>query len=276
MTDESPKHLVDSEGVDAELQSLLRDAGSARMPRERKQIVATALGAATGVTLVAATAEAASSGGVIAAFFASTAAKIGAAVMIVGASASVASWAVHSRAPEQHRKSSVNMARSAPSTETAVHEDHPVIDAPRAVPATPEILPALPQTETRHHAATPHELATPAPVEQEMVEVHHEQVAPPPAPPGELQLLADAQRLLATDPTAALAITETHRHDFARGELAEEREVIAIDALMRLHRESEARSRAADFLDRYDGSGHARRVRHLIGAQTAEPGTVAP
>src|SRR5438309_116226 len=64
--------------------------------------------------------------------------------------------------------------------------------------------------------------------------------------PSEIDLIREAQDLLRTDPARALAIAERHRTHFPTGALAEEREVIAIDALCRLGRLAEAKTRADD------------------------------
>jgi hypothetical protein len=54
----------------------------------------------------------------------------------------------------------------------------------------------------------------------------------------------------------ASALDAVHKHEarFANGKLAEEREAIAVQALVVLHRSDEARARAARFQQRYPGS----------------------
>jgi hypothetical protein len=88
--------------------------------------------------------------------------------------------------------------------------------------------------------------------------------SPPPAraanKPDEATLLARAQAALAADPRTALALSREHQRRFPRGALAEEREVIAIDALKRLGRTSAADARAAAFERRYRGSVHQPRL----------------
>jgi len=97
--------------------------------------------------------------------------------------------------------------------------------------------------------------------------------ANPPAPStegrsmaAERRLLDRAQRALDGAPAAALAATEAHRRRFSDGALAEEREVIAVGALVSLGREDDARARAAAFAQRYPGSAYARRMRALVGS----------
>lgn len=92
---------------------------------------------------------------------------------------------------------------------------------------------------------------------------------PPAAPPAdveraELALLDAAQASLTTRPGEALALCEQHRRQHASGSLAQEREVIALDALLRLGQRAEAERRAAAFHAAHPGSGHARRIDALL------------
>jgi hypothetical protein len=77
----------------------------------------------------------------------------------------------------------------------------------------------------------------------------------------EAELLRKAQALLSEDPSRALALTREHEQRFQRGALAQEREVIAIEALKRLGLARAASDRAAEFEKRYRGSVHQSRVR---------------
>jgi hypothetical protein len=56
------------------------------------------------------------------------------------------------------------------------------------------------------------------------------------------------------DGTSALDAVRKHEAQFASGKLAEEREAIAVQALVVLRRSEEARARAARFQQRYPGS----------------------
>lgn len=93
-------------------------------------------------------------------------------------------------------------------------------------------------------------------------------IAPAPAPESdpeaELALIQSAQGALGTAPATALARTDEHRRRFGDGVLAQEREVVAIDALVRLGREVEARGRAEAFHRRWPRSAHGRRVDVLV------------
>jgi hypothetical protein len=86
----------------------------------------------------------------------------------------------------------------------------------------------------------------------------------------ELELLRRARDALPSDPAAALSIADVDRARFPSGPLAQEREVIAIDALTRLGRGSEARSRAKDFFDAFPSSAYRPRILALVGAAAGE------
>ena len=57
-----------------------------------------------------------------------------------------------------------------------------------------------------------------------------------------------------SDGASALGAVRKHESQFASGKLAEEREAIAVQALVISHRMDEARARAAEFQQRYPGS----------------------
>jgi hypothetical protein len=81
-----------------------------------------------------------------------------------------------------------------------------------------------------------------------------------PSGPSEAVLLQRAQAALRSDPARALALTQEHRQRFPRGQLSQEREVIAIEALSRLGRAGEATKRAESFEKSYPGSAHTKKV----------------
>ena len=81
----------------------------------------------------------------------------------------------------------------------------------------------------------------------------------------ELELLRRARRVLATDPQRSLALTDEHAQRFGEGLFAQERELIAIEALVSDERGKDARMRAARFRARYPRSAHRERLRVLLG-----------
>lgn len=155
-------------------------------------------------------------------------------------------------------------APSAPApTVTRVPDDHPAsLPAPVAMPpVSVDSLPAAPPAPA------------PAPLAREAKAPRAQ--APAPAegaedPGDELALLEDARRALAADPARTLALADTHAQRFAKPALAQERERLAIDALVRLDRRPEAEARAKAFEATYPQSAHLARVRALV-APRVEP-----
>jgi hypothetical protein len=84
----------------------------------------------------------------------------------------------------------------------------------------------------------------------------------------EAQLVEAARSSLVSDPATTLLRVEEHRHAFPQGQLADERELIAVDALRRLGRATEARSRGEALLRRDQTAGspglYGERVRKIL------------
>lgn len=103
----------------------------------------------------------------------------------------------------------------------------------------------------------------PAPVAEVVREAREE---------GEASFLRRAKVALATDPAHALRITDEHPVRYPRGVLLQEREIIAIEALIRLGRAHDARARAASFRSRYPTSAHNghldARIERLLDGST--------
>ena len=72
------------------------------------------------------------------------------------------------------------------------------------------------------------------------------------------------QSALDRDPSQALALAQEHAREYPNGLFAQEREVLAIEALLKLRQRAAAVARAKTFVGRYPGSAHARRVRALL------------
>lgn len=90
--------------------------------------------------------------------------------------------------------------------------------------------------------------------------------APAPAPPSEDEELAQLQEAMAA-PTAdaSLALLQRHAQRFPNSTLTQEREVLTVKALMKLERVDEARTRAAQFKERWPTSPHLLRIEALVG-----------
>ncbi len=80
----------------------------------------------------------------------------------------------------------------------------------------------------------------------------------------ELELLGRARAALATDPRASLALCAQHARAYPDGALKEEREVLAIDALVASGQAERARARARRFERAFPRSVHARHVAETV------------
>jgi hypothetical protein len=82
--------------------------------------------------------------------------------------------------------------------------------------------------------------------------------------PDETTLLVEAWKALATRPDEALAITDKHAARYPQSKLSQERERIAIEALVRLGRAAEAKPRAARLLEAAPRSAYRRKIERLV------------
>jgi hypothetical protein len=162
--------------------------------------------------------------------------------------------------------------------EPIVVPSRPIV-APQPVVRTVESLPeeteaAKPEKRAKARRVISRNVSSPeveepaAPAEVETVS--NEDTAPKEL--SEVQLLFEARRALGSDPTQALQWVRKHEQRFAGGPLSQEREVLAIEALRRLGRVSEANARAARFRERYPASIHDRRVETTSPSRTSQSG----
>jgi hypothetical protein len=127
--------------------------------------------------------------------------------------------------------------------------------------------PRAPTIETAPPAPAPEpSIATTAPEAPVAAPAPQAQAEPPVAKPtpSQAELLAKAWKALPQDPAQALALVELDRRVHAKGELAEERESLRIQALVALDRGAEAQQLATEFLARYPQSVHERRVKAVL------------
>jgi hypothetical protein len=80
----------------------------------------------------------------------------------------------------------------------------------------------------------------------------------------EYRLLRSARQALASDPTKALNLTQEHIRRFPQGMLTQEREAIAVEALVHLNRHVQAKTRGQAFLAAYPVSPYRSRVEHAL------------
>ncbi len=145
-------------------------------------------------------------------------------------------------------------------------------------PATAEATPAPANAPIEPPVLSPHELPTAAAT----VAVHAPPVVPSARAAGsnaraagssavaadgvEIDLLARAQEALRTRPAETLALCQKHKAEFANGRFTQEREALAIEALLYLHRRGEAERRWNDFQQRYPASNHRIHLAELFSA----------
>ncbi len=95
----------------------------------------------------------------------------------------------------------------------------------------------------------------------------------PPAPSGASQLQAEMENLAllrVADPQQALALADEGQRRFPSGVYVQERETLAISALVRLGRRGEAEARARAFVAAYPRSHFVERIRELTGVAPKE------
>jgi len=84
------------------------------------------------------------------------------------------------------------------------------------------------------------------------------------APPSELALLRDARLVLRQSPARALELTDEHGRLYPQGRMTQERELIAVSALVALGHRAGALSRAASFERQYPTSPYRKQLGDLL------------
>lgn len=148
--------------------------------------------------------------------------------------------------------------QSAPSSPSAVA---PATAAPSSTTSAVEALPT----------ASPSALPTSAQPPPSPTTLPSATATPSASPPSEISLLRDAQTALGSNPQQALTLCQQHATLYPAGALSQEREVIVIEALVRLGRTAEAKSRATAFIAAHPGSTHTRRLEVLTGVSSPTP-----
>lgn len=82
--------------------------------------------------------------------------------------------------------------------------------------------------------------------------------------PSEVELLRRARAALTGRPREAFALTEQHRQHYVHGVFAQERDALAIEALMRAGDLDVARDLARRFIRDYPSSPHAHRLHETM------------
>ena len=233
---EDPPRLLDEGAAAGELRSLLR-AGKSEVPNAAQMLALAAklgaIGGLGGAGAGGAGGAGAGAGGVGAAggaVKAGLAMKVIAALAVIGVASGGVAIAV---------KRSGGVAIAAPVGIVAVSTASAAPSASAASSAS-----AAPSARASAGAAGVR------PVESEEAEV---------------KLVVRAQDALRARPDEALALCSDHAKRFPSGMLVQEREVIAIEALVKTGRKDEARARANRFKARFPGSTHTRRIETILG-----------
>ncbi|HEY7371745.1 MAG TPA: hypothetical protein VIF57_06160 [Polyangia bacterium] len=167
-------------------------------------------------------------------------------------------WALHAR---NEQRAAAARAGETPRV-AQVARPRPAVVAmaqPVAAPSTPAraAVPAAPAARpARRHVAEARVASAPAP--------EAPAAAPTDALAREIPLIDAARSDLATSPARALASLEAHRRQFPRGQLAAERDFLAVQALLQTSRMADAKQRAAELASRYPSSSYAARAARLI------------
>jgi hypothetical protein len=133
----------------------------------------------------------------------------------------------------------------------------PTVTAPVTVHQAPlEAAAAKPPPEAKQHSPVPSSArATPA---------EPASAAAEDALAGEAKLLNQAHAAMATDPQTALSIAGEHAKRYPRGQLAAERELILVQALVKLGRTREAEARGRALRKSAPGSIYGERLDTIL------------
>lgn len=236
MKTEDPVRLLEGGTDDPVLRSAL-EAGRDELPSlERLQAIGARLGVGTGGAVTGGGSGAAPLAG------ASLGAKLVGLALVAGAVAGGVGLALHSR------------SRPEPAPAAAVQPAPPLAADPPAPTPLPTLTPApAPPLDPPRPAPK-----VPPPARASRAETHAGD------PRAEAALLQQANDALAVDPGRALKLCAVHVQRYPSGLLSQEREVIAIEALVALGRRAEATERADRFRAAHPESSHLRRIEQVL------------
>jgi hypothetical protein len=135
----------------------------------------------------------------------------------------------------------------------------------KPLPSAPEVTsppPEPPPAPERPTVPSPPRPSSPTPAAPS---APSETPTPRPSVADELALVSAARAALSTDPTSALLLADEHATTFPDGQLSQEAEVVAVQALVGLGRGDEARARVDRFRARWPSSAHLRRLEGMVG-----------
>ena len=161
-----------------------------------------------------------------------------------------------------------SLDEQASPTPSVVASDHEVTPSTRAVVTPREALDN--RDDHDNEVAAPHRSASVATAARAAAAPPAASPSTSPTPDGaalaptEIELLRDARLALKQSPGRALELTESHARAFPAGKLAQERELIAISALVALGRRTAALSRANRFAQAFPESPYRRQIGELL------------
>lgn len=190
--------------------------------------------------------------------------------LAVGAVAvAVAAW-FGLREPTPPPSPQVPVAVATPEPELPMAAGTAVAPQPEPAPVVDE-TPAVAPTPDEEPEATAEPEPEPKPAAGRAKAKPHRPKADNAADPDphlvlqEAKAVQAARRALATTPADALKQAKQIARDFPKGQLVEERRAIEIQALAKLGRDDEARTKAEAFLIKYGRGPHAAAVRRATG-----------
>jgi hypothetical protein len=184
-----------------------------------------------------------------------TTAKILAGALVAGLG--LGGWFLVSRsrsstptAGQQLAKPQTPSAPVAPSAQAPAYADPAAPSEDRALAPT---VPSAPRVAHSHNGGrdTVHRTSIATQAQADATER---------APSDEFALLRAARQAISDHPERALALTNEHARLFPAGMLAQEREAIAVEALVKLGRASQAQARARTFLAAHPDSPYKGRI----------------
>jgi hypothetical protein len=200
-----------------------------------------------------------------------------AVLLALGGGAAGGSYAVARRTGARTAATSVVTDSPAPRATAPPRSSVSLVEESPPVPSPADVAPFDPASSTLPPVATPSLAAPPLAAPPMPASPRHAtagepalpseppSTTPAPLPETELALVTRARGMVATNPGGALQALDAHRSRFPHGNFEQEREVLAIEALVRLGRRDEARARARAFDVAFPQSAHRRRIGTLLG-----------
>jgi hypothetical protein len=193
--------------------------------------------------------------------------KLASVVLLVGGAGAVAAGIGGAREEPRRAEVGVEMRAVAMASSSSLDDAPPaasvvVTPEPTSAPPVLRASPGVPSATSRGAPATsPNGTPADGPLAPSVTPGSSSRS---PSVGEEMAMLDRAQQALRPRPAEALALAEEHAQRFAGGKLAEEREVIAVGALLRLGRRGEAEQRAQRFRASFPRSAYAPRMQQLL------------